>query len=218
MTQPIENISDPRYVKALSHPLRVRILAILEERTSSPLELSRILRAELGVVSYHVRTLYRLGLISLERETKVRGATQRHYRARERPRVSGEAWAKAPPIVKQAAVGAALQQIHDYATLSNAAGGFDRQDAHITRSALRLDRQGWERLAEVLLDTLREVAEIEEDVRERHTNGEAGALEDVGLVIMLFEALPFSGRRPDDHPGSAEHNSPTRAAEGEFAS
>ena len=30
--KPITNIDDPRYVKALSHPLRVRILAMLQER------------------------------------------------------------------------------------------------------------------------------------------------------------------------------------------
>ena len=167
MTRPIDNISDPSYVRALSHPLRVRILAILEERVASPLELSRILRAELGVVAYHVRTLHRLGLITLERETKVRGATQRHYRARERPRISDEAWAKAPPIFKQALIDATLSQIHDYARDSNAAGGFDRSDAHITRTALRLDREGWERLAGLLLGVLREVAEIEDDMRER---------------------------------------------------
>jgi hypothetical protein len=165
-----------------------------------------------------VRTLHRLGLINLERETKVRGATQRHYRAHERPRISDEAWSKAPPMAKQALIDATLQQIHDYARGSNAAGGFDRSDAHITRTAMRLDREGWERLAEVLLGALREVADIEEDVRTRHAEGEAGELEDVGLVMMLFEALPFSGPREDDHPHNAERNSPTRAIEGELAS
>jgi hypothetical protein len=165
-----------------------------------------------------VRTLHRLGLIHLERETKVRGATQRHYRAHERPRISNEAWSKAPPVAKQALIGATLQQIHDYAAGSNAAGGFDRADAHITRTAMRLDRQGWERLAEVLLEALREVAEIEEDVRARHAGGEADELEDVGLVMMLFEALPFSGPHPRDHRENAERNSPTRDAEEDLAS
>ena len=37
--KPITNIDDPRYVKALSHPLRVRILAMLQERTASPSQL-----------------------------------------------------------------------------------------------------------------------------------------------------------------------------------
>ena len=54
----VTNISDPRYVKALSHPLRVRILALLQERTASPRELAEWLDATLGTVSYHVRTLH----------------------------------------------------------------------------------------------------------------------------------------------------------------
>ncbi len=205
-------------MRALSHPLRVRILAILEERTSSPLEISRLLRADLGVVAYHVRTLHRLGLINLERETKVRGATQRHYRAHERPRISNEAWAKAPPVVKQAAIDATLQQIYDYARNSSAAGGFDRADAHITRTALRLDRQGWERLAEVLLGALREVADIEEDMRARVDADEAGELEDVGLVMMLFEALPFSSALVDEEHDTGQRNSPSCPAEDGVAS
>ena len=139
----------------------MRILAILEERTASAVELSRMLHADIGVVAYHVRKLHQLGLIELERETRVRGAIQRHYRAYERPRVSDDAWEQAPPIAKQAAVDAALQQIYDYGRASNAAGGFDRRDAHITRTALRLDAEGWEKLARSLRRVLEDVAEIE---------------------------------------------------------
>jgi DNA-binding transcriptional ArsR family regulator len=195
LTGQIENIGDPRYVRALGHPLRVRILAILEERTASAVELSRILNADIGVVAYHVRKLHQLGLLELERETRVRGAIQRHYRAYERPRVSEEAWRDAPPVAKQALIDATLQQIHDYGRASNAAGGFDRADAHITRTALRLDREGWERLAASLRRVLEEVAEIEAGVEERRAKPDAGELEDVGLVMMLFQALPFSGPR-----------------------
>ena len=46
---------------------------------------------------------------------------------------------------------------------------------------------------------LEEVAEIEQDVRDREAKGEAGELEDVGLVMMLFQALPFSAPRPEGH-------------------
>ena len=199
MTSQIENINDPRYVRALGHPLRVRILAILEERTASAVEISRMLHADIGVVAYHVRKLHQLGLIELEKETRVRGAIQRHYRAYERPRISTEAWRDAPPVAKQALIDATLQQIYDYGRASNAAGGFDRADAHITRSALRLDRPAWERLAASLMRVLEDVAEIEQDVRDREAKGEAGELEDVGLVMMLFQALPFSAPRPEGH-------------------
>src|ERR1051325_1884065 len=109
--QPITNIDDPRYVKAISHPLRVRILAMLQERTASPSELSEWLGATLGTTAYHVRALHKLGLIELADETRVRGAIEHHYRAGKRPMVSEEAWAAAPPIAKQAAIGSSLQTI-----------------------------------------------------------------------------------------------------------
>ena len=192
LTSQIENIGDPRYVRALGHPLRVRILAILEERTASAVELSRMLQADIGVVAYHVRKLHQLGLIELERETRVRGAIQRHYRAYERPRVSDDAWEQAPPVAKQAAVDAALQQIYDYGRASNAAGGFDRRDAHITRTALRLDAEGWERLAALAAARARGRRRDRGDVAAREAAGEAEGIEDVGLVLMQFEALPFS--------------------------
>ena len=114
LTSQIENISDPRYVRALGHPLRVRILAILEERTASAVELARMLSADIGVVAYHVRKLHQLGLIELERETRVRGAIQRHYRAYERRGSPTEAWRERRRSPSRPLVDAALQQIHDY--------------------------------------------------------------------------------------------------------
>ena len=213
MTQPIEDISDPRLVRALSHPLRVRVLGILEERTASAVEISRMLRAPLGVVAYHVRTLDRLGLIELVREAQVRGAVQRFFRARERPAVSAESWSKAPPVAKQAVIGATLQQIHDYSQASNAAGGFDRANAHVTRTALQLDDQGWERLADLLHGVLGELESIERDVAARQAGEDAPPLERAGLVMMLFEAQPFSAGMPPEQEKGSEAGSPSPAAE-----
>src|SRR3954452_18383303 len=129
----------------MSHPLRVRILAMLQERKASPVELAEWLGARLGTVAYHVRTLHQLGLIELVDETRVRGAVAHHYRAKERPAVSDEAWGEATPIAKQAAVGSTLQTIDEYARVSAAAGGFDRADANLTRLVMQLDEQGWSR-------------------------------------------------------------------------
>jgi DNA-binding transcriptional ArsR family regulator len=201
-SRPADGLGDARYARALSHPLRVRILAVLEERTASPLELSRLLEADIGVVAYHVRTLHKLGLIELERETKVRGATQRHYRAVESRSVSIEEWEDTAPVAKQAMIEAALLQIYEFARRSNAVGGFDRGDAHVTRSALRLDERGWERLRDAMAGVATEVEAIERDLRERQEAGEEIQLEDVGFAMMLFEALPFSRaqRKPDHSP------------------
>ena len=191
VAKPVTNIDDPRYVKALSHPLRVRILALLQERTASPRELAEWLGATLGTVSYHVRALHDFGLIELVRTTQVRGAIAHHYRARVRPRVSDEAWAAAAPIVKQAAVGAALQTVDDYARASAAAaGGFDRGEAHLTRTNLQLDAKGWEQAARACERLLSELAEIEEKAAKRiEREPHAEDISDAALVLMLFDAV-----------------------------
>ena len=79
--KPRSEISDPRVIKALTHPLRVQILRALEERVASPSELAEDLGAPLGNVSYHVRQLHSLGLIKLVRKTPRRGAIEHHYEA-----------------------------------------------------------------------------------------------------------------------------------------
>ena len=60
--KPYSDINDPRLIKALAHPLRVRILSILETRDmASPNEMADELNVSLGVMSYHVRRLHALG-------------------------------------------------------------------------------------------------------------------------------------------------------------
>ena len=196
--KPITNIDDPRYVKAVSHPLRVRILAMLQERTASPSQLSEWLGATLGTTAYHVRSLHQLGLIELADETRVRGAIEHHYRAGKRPMVSEDAWAQAPPIAKQAALGSTLQMIHEYGAKSAAEGGFDRAEAHLSRTSLKLDDKGWEQLNKACLKFVEQVEKIDagakERLQKRPHEGEAG---DAAVVLMAFEAERLSGREPE---------------------
>src|SRR5215216_6499827 len=209
--KPVTNISDPRYVKALSHPLRVRILALLQERTASPRELAEWLDATLGTVSYHVRTLHDFGLIELVRTSQVRGAIAHHYRSKVRPRVSDEAWASAAPIVKQAAVGAALQTVDDYARASAAAGGFDRGEAHLSRTNLRLDARGWEAAARACEKLLGELNRIEEAAGKRLEKApHADGTSDAAVVLLLFEAIKLSQPEPDVPTGRAAKPKVTR--------
>jgi DNA-binding transcriptional ArsR family regulator len=187
----VPNIDDPRFIKALGHPLRVRILALLQERTATPRELAQWLDATLGTVSYHVRALYDLGLLELVRTTQVRGAIAHHYRARERPRISDEAWAAAPPIAKQAAIGATLLTINDYAQASAAAGGFERDEARLSRGAPQLDAKGWQQAAKACSKLLAELEKIEEAAAARIAKDpHAAESADAAVVTMLFESTP----------------------------
>jgi DNA-binding transcriptional ArsR family regulator len=197
--KPITNVDDPRYVKAMSHPLRVRILALLDERIASPVELAGWLDASLGTVAYHVRTLQRIGLVELVRETRVRGAVEHHYRSKQRPRVSDHAWAAAAPIAKQAAVDASLQTIDAYARAASAAGGFDDGNAHLTRTALRLDARGWNELSRACLRLLTQVDRIEHAAKERiQRNPHSAETTDTSLVMMLFQTARLTDTNSAD--------------------
>ena len=204
----ITSIDDPRFVKAMSHPLRVRILAMLDERTASPNQLAGWLGASLGTVAYHVRTLFQLDLIELVDETRVRGAVEHHYRSKPRPQVSVEAWAEASPVAKQAAVGSSLEVMGEYARLSAAAGGFDRPEAQLRRALLRLDARGFAQLSKACEKLLERVERIEADAAKRI--GASPRAEDVletGLAVLLFEAARLSPT-----PGSGRSRKRTRSA------
>lgn len=199
--KPVKTIDDPRYVRAVAHPLRIRILAMLGETEASPVELAPRLGATLGTVAYHVRTLHKLGLIELAGERRVRGAIEHIYRARPHPRISDDGWAQAPAIAKQAAVGSALQVIGEYATAAAAAGGFDRPEAHLTRTTLSLDEQGLSELSALLTDVLGRAEAIQDAAVGRIERSDVSHGQDVTLVMLLFDAARLTGpsTRNDKH-------------------
>ena len=190
-------IDDPRYVRALAHPLRIRILAMLEERAASPVQLASLLDSTLGRVGHHVRVLRDLGLIELVETRKRRGATEHVYRASSVPGFSDDAWRLAGAGVRRRVAAALLEQIGEYVAGSAAAGGFDRVDANLSRVPLRLDEQGWSELAAAGKRWLAEAEEIGARARER-TSGDGTPPIDAAVVLLVFEALAFSDRPAPD--------------------
>jgi DNA-binding transcriptional ArsR family regulator len=192
--KPIKSVDDPRYVKAMSHPLRVRILAMLDERKASPNQLSGWLGATLGTVAYHVRTLQEFGLVELVDETRVRGAVEHHYRAKKRPRATEDGWADARPVAKQAAAGGDLDTILAYARASAAAGGFDRADARLRRKIVKLDDKGFAQLSKACEKLVAEADKIEAAAAQRIAkNAKKETVVEAGIGVMLFEASKLSG-------------------------
>lgn len=206
--KPITAIDDPRYVKAMSHPVRVRIMAMLSERKASPNELSQWLGTTLGATAYHVRTLHKLGLIELVDETRVRGAVEHHYKAKARPKASTENWSKASPVAKQAAVGSQLKMLEDHTSTSAAAGGFDRAGALIERITARVDDKGWAALETEARKFLERVAKIEADAGKRLAKADGDGGIDAGVVVLSFESVPLG----DQIPPSKKKRTPMKRA------
>jgi DNA-binding transcriptional ArsR family regulator len=203
--KPVQDITDPRLVRALAHPLRVRILAVLDEQQASPSALAERLGVPLGNIAYHVRTLQSLGFLRLVKETPRRGSIEHHYTTVARPVISDEAWSQVPDIVKRAMVGAALQQAGEAVTAAAADGGFDRPEMHLSRSTLTVDQQGRETLSHALRDLLELIGEVERESAERLAAA-AQPGQPATVVMMLFETAHAPVQQTGDPAEHAEHS------------
>ena len=192
--KPIKSVDDPRYVKAMSHPLRVRILAMLDERKASPNQLSGWLGATLGTVAYHVRTLQEYGLVELVDETRVRGAVEHHYRSKKRPRAPVDGGAVGRQVDEPGARGGGLGTLLASARASAAAGGFDRADARLARKIVKLDEKGFAQLSKACEKLVAEAEKIEAAAAQRIAkNAKQEPVVEAGIGVMLFEASRLSG-------------------------
>ena len=185
-----QDIADPSLAKALAHPLRTRILSSLENRTASPSELSEELGAPLGVVSYHVRRLHALNFLKLVRRVARRGAVEHYYTTVAGPTITSAAWAATPAVVKQAMVGAALGEVGASVSAAANAGGFDKPEAHVSRTPVTLDGRGWKALAGELDRLLARIAEIESECHQRLLRSDHDEEEQATVVLMLFDSPP----------------------------
>src|SRR5215208_335573 len=135
---------DPNLAKALSHPLRQRILERLSVGgEASPIQIARLLDAPLPNVAYHVRILLELDCIELVRTRQVRGALEHYYRATAHPWLDAEQWAQLPASFRRQMLARTLRDIVCDASDAGIAGGFDHPDAQIRRASVMLDTQGW---------------------------------------------------------------------------
>src|SRR3954451_5463803 len=198
--KPFSHLTDQRVVKALAHPLRVQILGLLEHRTASPSELAAELNVPLGNVSYHVRQLQSFGLIRLVRTTPRRGSIEHHYELVARPDITDHEWESLPDIVKHAMVGAALAPIGRLVQDAAATGGFSRREAHLSRTGLTLDDEGWSQVSDILVGMFERLSAIEQDSIERLAHGESEPSHST-VVLMHFESPPVE----QSHNGAEHH-------------
>jgi len=181
------DITETQLLKALAHPLRWRILAALNERVASPVELSREFGEPIGNVSYHVRTLDQLGLLELVSTTPRRGAVEHHYRATRRAFFSKEQWARLPASVRQRLSEGVVRDTMDDLLRSTAEGVFDRRpDVHLSWTPIVVDEEGWEQINEVLAEALDRVMDIQAASVGRNVEREpAEREENFGRVALL---------------------------------
>jgi DNA-binding transcriptional ArsR family regulator len=209
----INEINDPRLVKALAHPLRVSILSALEHRIASPSQLAEELDVPLPNLSYHIRMLVQLDLLKLVKTRPRRGAIEHYYQAKGPVLVSDKAWGEVPTLVKEAMVAAQLRQTGEFVDAAAARGGFEDKNAALARASLKLDQKAWKELSAKLEELHGLAQKLQADSEQRRNDSDHLDEIEAGMVLMLFKAAPVDQQQPatdGQHKRAGSNNSRTR--------
>ncbi len=162
--------------EALRHPLRIRILEVVNERDISPTQfMQQQLAPDVGVsakalsaISYHFRELAKCGCLEVVENVPRRGATEHIYRGRARAYFTDEEWAALTPRERCLISRTMYQGLAARAESAMIAHTFDsRTDRHLSWIAMEVDEQGWTELMSTLVRTLGDVTQIQEDATDR---------------------------------------------------
>ena len=183
-----EDVTDAHIIKAMGHPLRMRILEAFNSGERSPRELATELGEPLGNVSYHVRMLVDLGLLELVRTTQKRGALEHHYVLAARPVISDGTWSRLPGQFKATLTRNLLDDVASDVGDAASGGGFDRAEASVMRLPLVLDARGWKEAARAAAQFEERLKQIEQRAAERLRAAEGAESVGARAVLMLFQA------------------------------
>ncbi|HVT00157.1 MAG TPA: hypothetical protein VHE08_06540 [Solirubrobacterales bacterium] len=184
----------------LAHPLRVRILALLNERDLSPVEFCREGFAPEGMdvshVAYHFRELAEYGCLEIIEENKRRGSIEHVYRGIGRAFFSDSHWA-ALTLEERARISrTVIQGLFARADEAMMADTFDaREDRHLSWIAMKLDEQGWKELATTLGAAYGEAEQIRLEAEERlAASGEPGFTATCAIAGFESPTIPEPSR------------------------
>src|SRR3954471_16482099 len=173
---------DPRLVKSVAHPLRVKILEALTDHVASPNTLAERLKSDLSGVAYHTRELDRLGALELVDTGQVRGAIEHFYKATPRAFVGAPQWRRVPQSLLGGVSAATLQTFLDKAIAALEAGTLDgRADTVFRWMPLSLDEEGWKEVVAIMEEATKLV--LDAHLRSQDRINENGGKKVVSAVV-----------------------------------
>jgi hypothetical protein len=170
-----EGLSQP-----ISHPLRVRILEVVNEQDISPSDFitggfvppdiarGRDYQNQLSMVAYHFRGLLAAGAVEITDLGQVRGATEHHYRGKAIAYFTDDQWAALPADARVAISRVMYQGMVARIESAMLTGTFDsRHDRTLVWDPLELDEQGWIEFHGAMELCFSTVTQIKVDARRR---------------------------------------------------
>jgi DNA-binding transcriptional ArsR family regulator len=136
---------DGDVAKAMAHPLRVQIVAMLNQRVMSATMVAKQIDEPLQNVAYHFRVLREKGLIEEVDSRAVRGSVEHFYRATKRVLFDGKAWDDLPQSMKARVSSRMFSDFLEVVAAAMLGETFDSSDERVNVWLQgRLDEQGWE--------------------------------------------------------------------------
>lgn len=191
------SLTNPRLASAMSHPTRLRTMRVVSERVATPREIAEEIDEPINNVAYHVKILKELECIELVKVEQARGGrvAEHFYKATQRPYWDAADWERLEEGEKLGVTAAIMQQISEDVAVSMSHGTFhDRDDNHISRTPMTLDRDGWDEVVTLLDDTLHDLLDIQERVQAR--GGEEGEAMLAKVEILHFLSPKPKSQRP----------------------
>ena len=197
-----DDLFDTTLLKALGHPLRLRLLeSILERGEASPVELARQLDQRLATVSRHIGILRDLGFVELTRTRPRRGAVEHFYRAVQLAFIGDAEWDTLPLTLRRGLARQTFRTLLAEASSAGTNGGFDHRHAHLCRLLLQLDEVGQHEMSEALHRLMDEAHAIQGRCAGRRPRSGPEQRLPMRLGLLFFEHA--SGSHDESEPDAA---------------
>lgn len=190
----------------LKHPLRVRILEVLNEGPRSPSQFVEegLIPKEhfdnyqqaLSLASYHFRQLQKDGCLEVIESIPRRGALEHVYRGLARVYFNDAEFEEMPHPTRSRLSRLSLQGLIARADRAIREDTFDaRTDRHLTWVPMQLDERGWREMIATLAAAFAELTQIRHDARDRlAASGEE-------VIPATIAMLGFESPPPPPLPG-----------------
>lgn len=185
-----------RLIRAMSHPLRVRILRILTETSASPKELAKATGEAHGNVAYHARVLVQLGCAEVVETASHRNTSELFYKAKPEAFTGLSKWRAYPRIVRGEIAELAFRELYVRIGAALEARTFQRREgSNLSCLAFEVDEAGWKELREAIKVAEQAILKVSQRAANRL---DAGKGIPAVISLGLFESAAGSGPSGSD--------------------
>ncbi len=183
----LKTFFDRRLIKALGHPVREHILAVLNERVASASEIGEELGADVSSFYHHIEELEKFECIEKVETKQRRGAKEHFFQARRTLIFDETRWRALPASIKADVAVSALQYLFDDVVDALEEGTLNaRDDRHVSWLPAEFDLQGWGEARDLMDRTLEQLGAIQEAAALRLAKGHERGLP-ATMAILAFE-------------------------------